>query len=318
MRAEELLATVPLLADLDGIAGLMRPFAVPAGRVLFREGEQGDTMYVVGSGQLRATRAAPGATEIPLATLRAGDVVGELSLLGPGARTATVTAVGDSAGWALDRPAFALLHGEELRRRLGELAIRRLHDRYAAIAEELAPAALDGFARDALDPVPPEPGEQSYLAGTLFFAGLPEEDVAVVAHGARRLEASRGAVIVHAGEVPSALYLVVRGAVETTVRGVGRARRVRLAGPGRAVGHLGPVPSLVECRARERSILLELPWARVGELGPAFRAALYEDVVRALLDAERPLPVMATTSPPRAPAPPVRARGRESPATPAR
>jgi hypothetical protein len=62
---------------------------------------------------------------------------------------------------------------------------------------------------------------------------------------------------------------------------------------------LGTDASLVECKARERAVLLELPADRVRSLLPSaepaargFAAAFSADVVRALDQAERPMAPM--------------------------
>jgi hypothetical protein len=77
------------------------------------------------------------------------------------------------------------------------------------------------------------------------------------------------------------------------------------------VGHVGLLGQeafveRVESRARERSVLIEIPWPRVRELltGDAplsrrFAAALWTDVVRALQHGERPLARTRSTSPSR-------------------
>ncbi len=123
-----------------------------------------------------------------------------------------------------------------------------------------------------------------------------------------RLAVSRGAALTPAGERPSALWIVVRGAVETRMRGASATRTLRLAGPGRAVGHVGLLGheafvARVESRARERSVVIEIPWPRVSELlaedarsSRRFAAALWTDVVRALQHGERPLARTRTTS----------------------
>lgn len=63
---------------------------ISAGRALTREGQDGGTAYVIVEGSAEVVR---GSTS--LATLAAGDVVGELSLLDRQPRTATVTAITD-------------------------------------------------------------------------------------------------------------------------------------------------------------------------------------------------------------------------------
>jgi len=178
--------------------------------------------------------------------------------------------------------------------------VARLRDRYAKKAEGLGPQVGEERKAEPLEEVIPEPGELEYLRGTLLFFRLAAEEIEAIVSGLRRLHGPRGALLLGIGEAPSALHLVVRGAVETTIRGGSRAQRVRLAGPGRAFGHLGLLdrgPSTIECLARERVILLELPWERVDALlsgtdraSRGFTAALNAEVVRALLAADRPTP----------------------------
>lgn len=126
--------------------------------------------------------------------------------------------------------------------------------------------------------------------------------VAQVVEGRVVRWAERGDLLTAEGARPDALLLVARGAVEVTVPCHGAAQRVRLAGPGRFVGHLGALdegPSPVAARARERAVLIEFPRECVNTLldcqtsAPRrFTAAVYEDVARAVQQAER---VMART-----------------------
>jgi CRP-like cAMP-binding protein len=151
-----------------------------------------------------------------------------------------------------------------------------------------------------------EPDEKRYLRGLLFFARMTDEAIATVTADLRRVYAHRGTLLLGVGEVPAVVHIVLRGAVETTVRGTGRAQRLRLAGPGRAVAHflaLGGEPSVVECRTRENSVLLEVPAERVRSLlasreraAQGFAVAFSADVVRALDHAERPMARMISAT----------------------
>jgi CRP-like cAMP-binding protein len=296
--------------ELEDLGRLMRPFAAPAGSVLFAEGAAGDGMFLLQAGTLEAVRPGPHGTAESLATLGPGAVVGELSMLGPGTRTATVNVLEDASGWILDPRAFDLLRLDlrpgsvALARRLGELAAERMRDRYEAIAARMGVVPTPGGYAGALPEVAEAPGELAHLATTLMFARMSAEAVAELAAGARRLHAARGALVLTPGVRPPALYVVVHGAVEVSVRGPATVQRLRLAGPGRAVGHLGVLgtePAVAEARARERTVLLELPWPRVyellegaGEAARAFVVAFSEDVVRALRYAERPVAALRT------------------------
>ena len=109
--------------------------------------------------------------------------------------------------------------------------------------------------------------------------------------------------MVAASEQGPALLIVLRGAVESSIRRGGLAARTRLAGPGRIVGHLnllGEESTPIVSRARERSILLEVPLERVAlaidrgdDTGRRFGLAVYTDVVDALFEAQRPISRLA-------------------------
>ncbi len=91
-RLELLLADVSLFrgfskADLRRVARVAETDTVDAGDVLVREGERGHELYIVVSGAASVRRRGR-----RIATLGPGDHFGELAVLNPAPRTATVTA----------------------------------------------------------------------------------------------------------------------------------------------------------------------------------------------------------------------------------
>jgi CPA1 family monovalent cation:H+ antiporter len=94
---EELLRTVPFLRDLQPedfsvLAARLRTQTVPAGSVIFRQGDPGDTLYIIARGVVRISRR-DGNEWRELATLMAGNFFGEAALLEHRPRNATVTAM---------------------------------------------------------------------------------------------------------------------------------------------------------------------------------------------------------------------------------
>jgi CRP/FNR family transcriptional regulator, cyclic AMP receptor protein len=73
--------------ELVQLARLADDVEVPAGRVLCKEGDRGREFFVVVEGTVDVAKKGK-----RLATLGAGDFVGEISLVEPMPRTATVTA----------------------------------------------------------------------------------------------------------------------------------------------------------------------------------------------------------------------------------
>ena len=86
------LAQVPLFSECDKkqlqhVAAATIEVQVEAGKVLVREGDPGHECFVILEGSATVTRKG-----VDIATLGAGDVVGELAPLTGGNRIATVTA----------------------------------------------------------------------------------------------------------------------------------------------------------------------------------------------------------------------------------
>lgn len=90
--------------ELQRIAQSADEVAVPAGYVLVYEGDWGNEVFVVAEGVARVT--AGGRT---LAELGGGAVIGELAVLNPAPRTATVTASTPMRFFVFDRDAFEAL-----------------------------------------------------------------------------------------------------------------------------------------------------------------------------------------------------------------
>jgi CRP/FNR family cyclic AMP-dependent transcriptional regulator len=100
-----LLERVPMFdglapTEVEELAKVAVPRTYQAGQVVFREGDQGDTCFVVKSGAVKIAREHGGRT-IALAELRAGDMFGELSMFGGEVRSATAQALEDTAAVAL-------------------------------------------------------------------------------------------------------------------------------------------------------------------------------------------------------------------------
>jgi CRP/FNR family transcriptional regulator len=137
----QLLSQVPLFAGLSEreVAELAQ-VAVPrrwlAGEAVFREGDPGDTCYVIRAGGVRVTRRHSDGRQITLAELRAGDIFGELAMFGGELRSATVEALEPTEG-------VAILAGDLRRTMLAHPSIavamlEGLADRIRAANERLA------------------------------------------------------------------------------------------------------------------------------------------------------------------------------------
>jgi CRP/FNR family cyclic AMP-dependent transcriptional regulator len=77
-------------AELSAVAELCRPRRFGAGETVLREGEPGESLYVLVAGEVDVLRAAPGDRQERIATLRDPEFFGEMSLIDKDHRSATI------------------------------------------------------------------------------------------------------------------------------------------------------------------------------------------------------------------------------------
>src|SRR3954466_2679588 len=152
-----LLAQVPLFAslsqrDLEQLAQVAVPRSYASGEAVFREGDSGDTCYVVREGCVRVTRRHSDGRVITLAELRAGQMFGELAMFGGETRSASVEALertralailsGDLRRIIIQHPDIALKMLEGLANRLREANERLARQSFQTVAGRVASALL--------------------------------------------------------------------------------------------------------------------------------------------------------------------------------
>jgi hypothetical protein len=101
IRRVEAFAELPLTA-VERLATGMTPVSARAGETMMREGEPGETFIVIERGEVEVSVAGT-----VMQRLGPGAGVGEIALLRRTPRTATVTALTDISGYAVDAETFA-------------------------------------------------------------------------------------------------------------------------------------------------------------------------------------------------------------------
>jgi CRP-like cAMP-binding protein len=137
--------------DLARVADVTVPRRFEANEIVFREGDQSDTCYVVRSGHARAVREHPDGRSITLARFGPGDIFGELAMFDDESRSATVEAI--------ERTEAIAILGGDMRRLLREhpdIAVKLL----AALGRRLR-ETNERLARQSFQTV------QSRVAGVL-------------------------------------------------------------------------------------------------------------------------------------------------------
>ncbi len=135
-------------AELEAITAIVEMREVAAGKELFREGEQGDGLFLVVAGEIDIIKRGPRGDR-SLAKLGAGGVLGEMSLVTYDARSATGRATVDSRVLRVPAQGFRKLLESgstaalKIAAAIGEVLARRLaamNDVVIELADRVDPA----------------------------------------------------------------------------------------------------------------------------------------------------------------------------------
>src|SRR5512145_2764234 len=107
----DVLRTVPLFRqvperDLVALAVLVRERRQPRGSMILTQGDQGEALFLIRSGQVKVTVVAEDGREVILSVLGAGSFFGEMALLDDEPRSAHVFAMEESDLLVLRREDF--------------------------------------------------------------------------------------------------------------------------------------------------------------------------------------------------------------------
>ena len=116
---------------LEAVAALANEVAIADGATVTREGDPGDSFFVIVDGRLRISRHGE-----TIRDLGPGEFLGEISLVDGRPRTATAVAVGPVNAIVIERPAFLELMDRFGAVRLGilmALSDRIRHDQHEKV-----------------------------------------------------------------------------------------------------------------------------------------------------------------------------------------
>jgi CRP/FNR family transcriptional regulator len=211
-----LLRRVPVFStlgeeELARVADVTVPRRFEPGETVFREGDEGDTCYLVRSGRARAIREHSDGRSITLATFGPGDIFGELAMFDDERRSATIESVEQTEAIAIlgadmrrllrEHPDIAVKLVSALGRRLRETnerlarqSFQTVQSRVAAVLAQLVEAERAGGAAEGDVLISSTQSDLAQLAGSSresasrFLAVL--ERAGIITQG-------RGRLIVH-------------------------------------------------------------------------------------------------------------------------
>jgi CRP-like cAMP-binding protein len=171
VETREFLGSIPFFAgvlsgaELDALAAAARQVKFDQGAAIIRERDIGDSMFAIMEGTVTVSIHDGGKDRL-VATLRAGDLVGEMSLLTGAPRAATVAAKSPVVAVEIGRDALAPLLTAE----------PALFDRFAAMLEKRQIELDKLYGQGLWFFYGPPRANLAHIIRT-YFAGLPKRDL---------------------------------------------------------------------------------------------------------------------------------------------
>lgn len=92
--------------EIKVIAGIVRKKDFRLGETIFKESEDGQSLYILKKGEVKACKTAPDGELFTLTIMKDGDIFGEMSFLDGRPRSATVVAISDIETYVMEKADF--------------------------------------------------------------------------------------------------------------------------------------------------------------------------------------------------------------------
>ncbi|MBS1149617.1 MAG: cAMP-binding protein [Myxococcaceae bacterium] len=217
---EKFLISIPLFsliesAEMMDILHLLRPVELQSGQVLFKEGEPGRAMWVLGAGVEVSISTTPTGSRRPVAVAyaREGDTLGEMALIDEGGRSATAVVVAGghaheilAAEFHSLRDAFRPAAFKVLRRICMDLC-----SRLRATSDRIVPAGKGNVSTPKGEPHPRP--DVAMLDRFAPFKPLPAVVKLALAQKLRLIEVDGITPLFAEGEESDGAYFLIEGEV---------------------------------------------------------------------------------------------------------
>ncbi len=212
-----------------------------ANETLCEEGEEGDSMFVLVSGELGIRLKKTDTQELELNVLGPGSCVGEMALLSGQPRSATVYALEDVSLVRLSKEGF-----------------KQLADKYPEMITHFANVVLPRLRSIQLTRILTE-----------LFGEMEDEPLQNLIAKLEWLPFSRGELIIQQGDSGDAMFIVISGRVEVLLESEGSLSAIREIGPRETVGEFSLITEQLRSAtvvAMRDSELVKLPKSDFDEL----------------------------------------------------
>ncbi|MEL6547868.1 MAG: cyclic nucleotide-binding domain-containing protein, partial [Myxococcota bacterium] len=230
------LPPIPLFSFLqeDAFEGVLNSLQLRRfvdGQAIIKEGDAGDSFFILVEGNVSVTRVADGRT-INLAQLRPGAVFGEMALISNAPRSATVTAQGDCDLVELKR--------SDLEAQAHQLA---------SVTQALRQFTQERFLNNL-------------TATSAIFKPFPRSVRNEIVKRFQDFPVDPGDELIGEGEEGQGLFLVLKGQIRVTKRDNDEDIQLAILKEGDVFGEISLIndqPTTASCTAKSRGQLLFLP-----------------------------------------------------------
>ena len=95
--------------ELNAISKIVNKKNYKIGEAVFKENEDGTSMYIIRKGEVKACKAAPDGERMTLTLMKDGEIFGEMSFLDERPRSATIIAISNTEAYWIDKHDFEKL-----------------------------------------------------------------------------------------------------------------------------------------------------------------------------------------------------------------
>lgn len=281
VKARDLSRSRPLAGvaarALDGFAlGLERRWFA-AGETLIKQGAPPSEAFLLESGTAEIVVRRPGGALTPVATIGAGELLGEVGLVYDGPRTASAIAREPVTAIAIDRSFFqsALHQRNAAAVQLTRHVLATLSERFRATRDRLL--SLDAEEAGIPGPVTASGrvrrlcrfDYRAFAPLLPFFRYFAADDLEAFLARGQALDVERGEVLFEHGETAEQSFVVLRGAVALLGERGHRRRQLAVLGPGRFAGMSAAIAGgayQATCVMRSSGAVMTFPSVLVREL----------------------------------------------------
>jgi cAMP-dependent protein kinase regulator len=231
------LPSIPLFSDLKEqelqlLFSHVQSKTYPKDALVCREGEAGDSLFVISRGEVAIVKQTPGGKEIRVQNLKDGDLFGEFGFFIDQKRHATVKAMTDCELLEISRQGFR--------------EMIKVHPRLHEVLQNL-------FRERVLD---------NFLALSPLFSSLTFDERRKVMEQFHLRRVPEGTMLFQEGDPPISFFMVRNGEVEIfTQDGHGKKVRLALLQSGNIFGEIGLLfnkPRMASAKTTQPTKLLEI------------------------------------------------------------